>query len=80
MIRGARISEDIERIIQNLLVAIKKQVVNPWFLCNLQTQVNKDDVVVGMEILGIKARLLVEELSRMKTELLIVIHPTRSGH
>jgi len=42
---------------------------------------NKEDTVVGIEILGIKARLPVEELSRMTIELPPVIpHPPRSGH
>ncbi len=42
---------------------------------------NKCDNVVGIEILGIKARLPVEELSRMTVELPIVMqHPHRPGH
>jgi len=39
---------------------------------------NKDDNVVGIEILGIKSRLPVEELSRMTVELPTVMqHPHR---
>ena len=42
---------------------------------------NKDDTVVGIEILGIKARLPVEELSRMTIELPTVMqHPPRPVH
>ena len=42
---------------------------------------NKEDTVVGIEILGIKARLPVEELSRMTIELPTVIQqPPRPGH
>ena len=42
---------------------------------------NKDYTVVGTEILGIKARLPVEDLSRMTIELPTVIqHPSRPGH
>ncbi|RJS68010.1 DUF2283 domain-containing protein [ANME-2 cluster archaeon] len=42
---------------------------------------NKDDNVVGIEILGIKSRLPVEELSRMTVELPTVMqHPHRPWH
>jgi uncharacterized protein YuzE len=42
---------------------------------------NKYAIVVGIEILGIRARLPIEELSRMTVELPTVVqHPPRPRH